>query len=246
MDSINCCICQEDVRQPMAKPDCCTHLFCLECLEPWLRERNTCPLDRHSVHSIQLIESKSGGIVKCISVPEASSNFDVSDDGMVFDFDIWPENADEWMSRINAIMEYVHDILLQMLNFNGNMHSYLEANQDIPEELYLNNFILYGFKLHLEGIREPPFHDRLSSESRQLYEQLLINYERSMQHHFKQCSQKFGVRLSHSGSTDRPYSNALLQLISTTYDHIWDFIDCFLSFTLRKILFAYADKRRRN
>ncbi|KAM3180182.1 hypothetical protein ACTXT7_016814 [Hymenolepis weldensis] len=154
MDSVNCCICQENFKQPIAKPDCCAHLFCLECLQPWLKERNTCPYDRFTVHSIQITNSHDGTIVKSIPVPEASNNFDVSDDNLDYDGDLFSQTPDEWITRVNGIMEDFHDTFHQILNFNGSMLSYLEADEDMPEDLYYDNLMLYAFRYHLDSVIE--------------------------------------------------------------------------------------------
>ncbi|VUZ53625.1 unnamed protein product [Hymenolepis diminuta] len=229
MDSINCCICQEDFKEPIAKPDCCAHLFCLECLQPWLKEQNTCPYDRFSVHSIQIMNGYDGAIVETIPVPEASINVDVSDDNLDHDDSLFSQTPDEWIIRVSGIMEDFHDVFHQILNFNGSMFSFLEADEDMPEDLYYHNLALFAFRHHVDGIGEDPFLDSLSSEGRQMYEQLLINHERNVLHYFKECSKKLGVPLSYLESSSRPDNSTLLGMIDIISDCIWDFIVYFIS-----------------
>lgn len=66
MESIRCCICQEGLRQPIAKPDCCPHLFCRECLQKWLKQRNTCPLDRYVVKIINIMNNLDGPVIEAV------------------------------------------------------------------------------------------------------------------------------------------------------------------------------------
>lgn len=44
-EELMCCICREVLRDPVQAADC-EHAFCIECIQGWLNEHQTCPVDR--------------------------------------------------------------------------------------------------------------------------------------------------------------------------------------------------------
>jgi len=44
-EELICCICREVLRDPVQAAEC-EHAFCIECIQGWLNEHQTCPVDR--------------------------------------------------------------------------------------------------------------------------------------------------------------------------------------------------------
>ena len=47
-EELICSICSEILENPLTTD--CEHLFCRECINDWLRDNHTCPIDRLYVH----------------------------------------------------------------------------------------------------------------------------------------------------------------------------------------------------
>jgi PHD and RING finger domain-containing protein 1 len=67
--SEKCPICLCDfVTQEVATPDACNHSFCVDCLQEWLKNTNTCPVDRQVCDNILVRRCQGREIVKRIHV----------------------------------------------------------------------------------------------------------------------------------------------------------------------------------
>jgi hypothetical protein len=60
------CLC-EFVTQEVGTPEACKHTFCADCLQEWLKNTNTCPIDRQ-VCDIILVRRCQGGEVRRVRV----------------------------------------------------------------------------------------------------------------------------------------------------------------------------------
>ncbi|XP_078670620.1 uncharacterized protein LOC144910871 isoform X2 [Branchiostoma floridae x Branchiostoma belcheri] len=66
-----CAICLSELTtQPLARPDICRHVYCLDCLQAWQQRRKTCPIDNKQFQTL-LPYSKDG---KDIKIPVVKSN----------------------------------------------------------------------------------------------------------------------------------------------------------------------------
>ncbi|GFT31886.1 PHD and RING finger domain-containing protein 1 [Nephila pilipes] len=76
-----CAIClSKFLGQDIATPETCDHVFCLECLQEWAKNVNTCPIDRLKFNLILIRHHKEEKIVKTIiinnSMPASYSDSD--------------------------------------------------------------------------------------------------------------------------------------------------------------------------
>jgi hypothetical protein len=73
------CLC-EFVAQEVGTPEACKHIFCAGCLQEWLKNANTCPIDRQVCDTI-LVRRCQGGEVRRIHVepPRQQEEDDVID-----------------------------------------------------------------------------------------------------------------------------------------------------------------------
>ncbi|XP_014669253.1 PREDICTED: PHD and RING finger domain-containing protein 1-like [Priapulus caudatus] len=66
-----CPVCLRRFRsQDIGTPESCDHSFCLECIEEWSKNLNTCPVDRQVFHLIFARHSLNGPIFKKITVKD--------------------------------------------------------------------------------------------------------------------------------------------------------------------------------
>ncbi|VDO05097.1 unnamed protein product [Rodentolepis nana] len=63
-----CPVCFEDMKPPIATPECCNHCFCLTCLSDWCKVQHACPLDRKTFE-LMLLHDYIGGPVVDRRVP---------------------------------------------------------------------------------------------------------------------------------------------------------------------------------
>ncbi|PRD28986.1 UNVERIFIED_CONTAM: Phrf1 [Trichonephila clavipes] len=64
-----CAIClSKFLGQDIATPETCDHVFCLECLQEWAKNVNTCPIDRLKFNLILIRHHKEEKIVKTIVI----------------------------------------------------------------------------------------------------------------------------------------------------------------------------------
>ncbi|XP_062847038.1 PHD and RING finger domain-containing protein 1 [Trichomycterus rosablanca] len=68
-DAEKCPICLNSFcDQPVATPENCAHYFCLDCIEEWARNANSCPVDRIVFNNILLRKGYGGTVQKTIVV----------------------------------------------------------------------------------------------------------------------------------------------------------------------------------
>ncbi|KAK2183777.1 hypothetical protein NP493_289g01051 [Ridgeia piscesae] len=64
-DAERCPICLARLRdQNVGTPESCDHSFCLECIQEWAKNVNTCPVDRQPFNLIFARGSLDGVVVK--------------------------------------------------------------------------------------------------------------------------------------------------------------------------------------
>ncbi|XP_055947253.1 uncharacterized protein LOC129980849 [Argiope bruennichi] len=64
-----CAIClSKFLGQDIATPETCDHVFCLECLQEWAKNVNTCPIDRLKFNLILIRHHKEEKIIKTIII----------------------------------------------------------------------------------------------------------------------------------------------------------------------------------
>lgn len=65
--SEKCPICLNKFQgQAMGTPESCDHIFCLECIQEWAKNVNTCPVDRQVFHLILVRKEREGDIIRRI------------------------------------------------------------------------------------------------------------------------------------------------------------------------------------
>ncbi|VDK71304.1 unnamed protein product, partial [Gongylonema pulchrum] len=51
----NCALCLSQLKYPYGKPGDCSHLFCFDCIDDWMKKRYECPLcHRATSHIVQI------------------------------------------------------------------------------------------------------------------------------------------------------------------------------------------------
>ncbi|KAF7278248.1 hypothetical protein GWI33_008604 [Rhynchophorus ferrugineus] len=81
--SEKCPICLISFRlQEVGLPENCEHTFCLECIQEWSKNMNTCPVDRKEFNSITVKESCEGKILRTIPIgkPEPQNEMVILED----------------------------------------------------------------------------------------------------------------------------------------------------------------------
>ncbi|XP_060525173.1 PHD and RING finger domain-containing protein 1 isoform X2 [Cylas formicarius] len=81
--SEKCPICLISFRnQEVGVPENCEHMFCLECIQEWSKNMNTCPVDRQEYTSISVKRNINGNILRKIDVekPQNQSVMDIVED----------------------------------------------------------------------------------------------------------------------------------------------------------------------
>lgn len=77
--SDKCPICLISLRtQEIGTPEACDHMFCVECIQEWSKNMNTCPVDRQEYRVILVRQSVNGHIYKQISVEPPAAQEDES------------------------------------------------------------------------------------------------------------------------------------------------------------------------
>ncbi|KAL1506450.1 hypothetical protein ABEB36_005815 [Hypothenemus hampei] len=67
--SEKCPICLASFRgQEIGVPENCDHKFCLDCIQEWSKNGNTCPIDRKEFHLISVWKSLNGEFLKVIPI----------------------------------------------------------------------------------------------------------------------------------------------------------------------------------
>ncbi|VUZ54521.1 unnamed protein product [Hymenolepis diminuta] len=64
-----CLVCLQNFQSPVGRPESCTHVFCLSCIEEAARRKNECPLCRRRFRHIQVSEHIGRDIIKTIEIP---------------------------------------------------------------------------------------------------------------------------------------------------------------------------------
>ncbi|VUZ53664.1 unnamed protein product [Hymenolepis diminuta] len=236
MESIKCCICQEGIRQPIAKPDCCLHLFCRECLLKWLKQRNTCPLDRYTVRLINIMNNLDGPVIEAVSIPttsKAMSSYELlrplllsdSEDELEFTM---PHTIEDLVIKMKDISDELHDKLSRLLNFNGSIRRYLISDMSIEARFYQISETLMHSKVLLDG-ETPATMFNLSPESQQICDELLSNCNNYLIKYFIECSKKFGIRLRDLPNRNESSPLMFSDLVNITYTYVTDFFHFFSS-----------------
>lgn len=61
-----CVVCLETVqKQNLTKLNCCTHIFCFDCIENWVTQtENSCPLCKETVKKLISVDSEGVELIK--------------------------------------------------------------------------------------------------------------------------------------------------------------------------------------
>ncbi|KAG8187358.1 hypothetical protein JTE90_016908 [Oedothorax gibbosus] len=71
-----CAIClHKFLGQDIATPETCDHIFCLECIQQWAKNVNTCPIDRLKFNLILIRHHKKEKIIKTIAVKNSAPHY---------------------------------------------------------------------------------------------------------------------------------------------------------------------------
>lgn len=58
-----CPICWKPITSLVATPNTCSHAFCYSCLRRWVKQKNTCPLDRISFQEMLVAKTVGGDLI---------------------------------------------------------------------------------------------------------------------------------------------------------------------------------------
>ncbi|NWJ04471.1 PHRF1 protein, partial [Crypturellus undulatus] len=84
-DSENCPICLNTFRdQAVGTPENCSHYFCLDCIEEWSKNANSCPVDRILFNYISIRAHFGGKILKKIPVENTKTQGNDGEDDPTF------------------------------------------------------------------------------------------------------------------------------------------------------------------
>ncbi|KAG5880872.1 hypothetical protein JTB14_038083 [Gonioctena quinquepunctata] len=81
--SEKCPICLVSFKtQEIGSPESCDHTFCLECIQEWSKNMNTCPIDRQEYNLILVRQTLDGKVTKQIpiSAPTPQNEVDIIED----------------------------------------------------------------------------------------------------------------------------------------------------------------------
>lgn len=69
-------------NQEVGTPESCDHMFCVECIQEWSKNMNTCPVDRQEYHMILVRRSINGSVYKQIPIqaPNPQNDIDIVED----------------------------------------------------------------------------------------------------------------------------------------------------------------------
>ncbi|VDN98865.1 unnamed protein product [Rodentolepis nana] len=220
MEANTCCICQEDLKQPIAKPDCCTHVFCSECLHLWLSRQNTCPLDRYVVNRIHIMNNLDGPVVETVPISNPISTLEEShfvDFWMSqFGYTLLPTEPNTWILKLAEVEEELHNTLRHLLNIDEDLLSYIDEHVNIYQNLNWNEESLFHLHFYINELSEPQFYERLSSENRRTFQRLLINFGPRVLRFFIECSRKFGFVLPYPDDIDLIVYGSMSEVVETT------------------------------
>nr|CDS33474.1 PHD and RING finger domain containing protein 1 [Hymenolepis microstoma] len=231
MEENTCCICLEDLKRPMAKPDCCMHLFCSECLQLWLSRQNTCPLDRCEVNVIHILNNPDGPVAETVSISNPVSNFDRSyfaDFGLShFGNTSFPTEPNSWMLRLAEVEDELHNVLPHLLSIDEDIQTYIEENREIYRNLNWNEESLFYFQNFITDLSEPLFYVRLSSENRRTFQRLLISFGPRVLRFFIECSRKFNFVFPYPDDIDLMAYRSMSELVATVNTCLRELISIF-------------------
>nr|XP_023012736.1 serine/arginine repetitive matrix protein 2 isoform X1 [Leptinotarsa decemlineata] len=81
--SEKCPICLVSFKtQEIGSPESCDHTFCLECIQEWSKNMNTCPIDRQKYNLILVRQTLNGKVTRQvpISAPSLQAELDIVED----------------------------------------------------------------------------------------------------------------------------------------------------------------------
>ncbi len=110
------------------QPEGCQHHFCLNCLRTWVREHNTCPVDRHEFTRI-LATNRAGKAVDPILVPRRRRcRRRVR----------WGDEIDDWQGRFLGISLRESDDVAPILDWSQVRISLPESERNRPRPAVWN------------------------------------------------------------------------------------------------------------
>lgn len=76
--SDKCPICLLSFKsQEIGTPETCDHMFCLECIQEWSKNMNTCPVDRHEYNLILVRNNVNGKVIRQVPIEKPTPQNDV-------------------------------------------------------------------------------------------------------------------------------------------------------------------------
>ncbi|VUZ54520.1 unnamed protein product [Hymenolepis diminuta] len=128
-----CLVCLQNFQSPVGRPESCTHVFCLSCIEEAARRKNECPLCRRRFRHIQVSEHIGRDIIKTIAISgqfwmlselvrdDSLDQLDLTSLGNDAEIDQEELNAlsREWISSVMSSIERSKNTLLSIFNLEG-------------------------------------------------------------------------------------------------------------------------------
>ncbi|VDL18669.1 unnamed protein product [Hymenolepis diminuta] len=192
MERIVCSICQDDLKLPVANPNCCSHLFCYGCLNGWLEKNRKCPIDNSQIQTVRVMASENGPVLQTIPIPEADSPLE----GELFDItkcfpDIFLLPKKQWVESLGDAQEDLHNMFSQILDFEGTIQSYIDMNPENILKLKKIEDLLLRFRMYINNLgKDIRFYESLDEEEKQSLERLVNRHENYVIHYFTSSFEK--------------------------------------------------------
>lgn len=81
--SEKCPICLLSFKtQEIGTPESCDHMFCLECIQEWSKNMNTCPVDRQEYNLVLVRKNINGKVIRQVPIerPTPQNDVDIVED----------------------------------------------------------------------------------------------------------------------------------------------------------------------
>ncbi|KAJ8961793.1 hypothetical protein NQ318_021395 [Aromia moschata] len=98
--SEKCPICLLSFKtQEIGTPESCDHVFCLECIQEWSKNVNTCPVDRQEYNLILVRKSIAGKVIKQVPIekPAPQNDVDIVEDPTFYEICSTSDNEDRML-----------------------------------------------------------------------------------------------------------------------------------------------------
>ncbi|XP_018565103.1 serine/arginine repetitive matrix protein 2 [Anoplophora glabripennis] len=150
--SEKCPICLISFKvQEIGTPESCDHMFCLECIQEWSKNMNTCPVDRQEYNLILVRKNISGKVIRQVPIekPAPQNDVDIVEDPTFCEICGSSDNEDQMLLCDGCDLGFHLYCLTPPLDEVPGGAWY--CNYCSPDDDYTSEVELYEIQLMMDG-----------------------------------------------------------------------------------------------